>query len=231
MFFKKKPLKIQAYAPVGDLLDYFPIVKSGDALPEWFYNIPKNNSNTVRNCYGLRDLFSQGFVVPAWADFEIFVNPDGSAEVESPVTIESRPFSQHNVSQEAPNAWPRFTNVKLHNPWFFYCDEPVKWMVIDPTWCRKNPTDWATPSGVLEFRINNQIHVNTLFEVRETRYLTKIKAGDTLLHVIPITERPFEIELDVLTEDIYMKKFAGWSHSFRLGYQRIRKIMEKRTKI
>ena len=231
MIFKKKPIVIEAYAPVGDLLDYFPIVKSVEALPDWFYNIPKDNDNTVRNCYGLRDLFSHGFVVPAWADFEIFVNPDGSADVNSPLVTENRNFSQHNVSLEAPNAWAGFTNVKLLNPWFFYCDEPIKWMVIDPTWSRRDPTAWATPSGLLEFRINNQLHVNTLFKIQPNRYMTKVKAGDTLLHVIPITDRPFEVKMDVLTEEIYQKKFAGWSHSFRFGYQRMRKIMEKRKKI
>lgn len=228
MIFKKKPLKLEAYAPVGDLAEYFPITPTRDSLPPWYNNIPKHDDNTVKNCMGFRDLMGHGFLIPAWGDFEVKISPNGRAEVETPVIQQGPSFMQHNIAREAPNAWPAYTNVKFNTPWWFYCEEPIKWLVVDPTWHRKDPTQYAIPTGVLEFRYNNQALVNTLWKTQEREYLTKIRAGDALLQLIPVTERPVELELKILTEDIYVAKFAGWAHSFKFGYQKIRAMMDKR---
>jgi hypothetical protein len=233
MIFKKKPIKIEAYAPTGSLIDFFPITTAKEALPQWYHNLPKDYSkhNTVKHCAGIRDLFSTGFIVPSWGEYDITVTPTGEALIDSPVVQLQGHSSQHHVDEEAPGAWPGYTNVKLHNPWWFWCDTPIKWMLIGPAWNQQDPQQYTTIPGIVEFRYNHQANVNTLFKIQKNNYVTKIKPGDALLHMIPITEEPCEIELKVMTDDVYTNKFAGWQHSFNLGYQKIRNIMDKRNKL
>jgi hypothetical protein len=230
MFFNKiKPLKLEAYAPVGDLLDYFPIVKSNKILPNWFKNLPKSiNDNNVRNCTGIKDLYNEGFMIPSWGEYFISVQPNRQVQVESPVQLQYGHSSRHDLEVEAPGAWPNYVNIKLHNPWWFWCNEPVKWVLIQPVWNQEEPGEWTVIPGVTEFRYNNQANINTIFRVMETEYTTKINTGEELVQMIPITERPVELELKVLTDTIYNEKFANWSHSFKFGYQKIRTMFEKR---
>ncbi len=232
MFINKiKPLKLEVYAPVGDLIDLFPIVQSQEALPKWFSNLPKSvNDINVRNCTGLKDLFNEGFMIPAWGEYFITVMPDGTSNVESPVQLNWGHSKRHDLSTQAPGAWPSYINVKLHNPWWFWCSEPIKWIMIQPTWNQEEPSEWAVVPGMLEFRYNNQANVNTLFRIMEREYTTKINTGDVIAQLIPITERPVALELKVLNDDIYNEKFAPWVHSFKFGYQKIRNMIKNRNK-
>ena len=232
MFFKKnKPIVLEAYAPVGDLIDYFPIKRTQEMRPIWFDKLPKSyNDDNVRNCSGLKDLLGEGFTIPSWGEFDITILPNGQADVKSPVSFYSMsPTSQHNVAVEAAGAWNGYTNLKFHNPWWFWCAEPIKWMLIQPTWHQSSPLDWCGIPGVVEFRYNNQANVNTLFRVGQQPYNVKIKTSDVMMHMIPITERPVTIELKVMTDEIYTEKFSGWAHSFKFGYQKIRNLMDKKN--
>jgi len=226
-FFKRKKIILEAYAPTGDLIDYFPLVRTNECTPEWFQNLPKGKHN-VRNCMGIKDLWSEGFMIPAWADHHISVYPDNTYNVQASHDQKS-PASNHNLEREATGAWPDYINIKLHNPWFMWCDKPIKWLITQPVWHQSHPTDFIITPGVLEFRHNHQMLLNTLFKKTNTPYLTKIKAGDSLAQVIPITDEPFELELKVMTNDAWVEKFSKWNHSFEFGYQKIRKKFENKN--
>lgn len=229
--FNKKNITLEAYAPVGDLIDIFPIEKSESSYPSWYKNLPKGyNDNNVRNCTGIRDLFGEGFMIPSWGEYQITIHPDGESVVESPVQLRWGHSSKHNISTEAPGAWPGYVNIKLHNPWWFWCPKPIKWLMIQPTWAQQDPQEYTIVPGVTEFRYNNQANINTIWKVKEYSYTVKISAGDMLAQIIPITEEKIGLELKVLTDEIYGQKFAPWMHSFRFGYQKLRAIMEKRNR-
>ena len=231
MFFKKKsPLKLEAYAPSGQLVDLFPIVHTKNALPSWYHNLPKfdDRQKNVRHCPGVNDLFRTGIMIPAWADFEITIFPDGNTNVISPAS--NRPASSHNVNVDAPGAWPGYANVKLLNPWMLYCNKPVKWLFLPPTWCQSDPTEFTVVPGILEFRIAHEANVNMLFKLESVPYTVSIKAGDSLMQLIPITEETVELEIKTMTQDVYAEKFSTWAHSFNYGYQKAISRIKKSVK-
>lgn len=231
IFLKKtKPIVLEAFAPSGELIDYFPIVKAKDTPPTWFPSLPKpQETHTVRNCPGLKDLMGSGFMFPSWGEFEVTINTDGKADVNSPVSFyDMPPTSQHSIALEAPGAWPGYTNLKFHNPWYLYCNEPIKWLMVQPTWHQADPLRWAPVTGAAEFRYLHFCHINTVWRIYNIPYTTKIKSGEPLLQIIPITERPVILKLDVMTDEIYKKKFQPWYHAFEYSYQKIRAFMEKK---
>jgi len=231
IFLKKtKPIVLEAYAPVGELIDYFPMIKAKDFPPSWFPSLPKpHETHTVRNCPGLKDLLSSGFIFQSWGEFDITINTDGKADVVSPVAFyDMPPTSQHSISAEAPGAWPGYTNLKFHNPWHLYCAEPIKWLMVQPTWHQADPLRWAPVTGAAEFRYQHPCHINTVWRIYDIPYTTKIKSGEPLLQIIPITERPVILKLDVMTDEIYKKKFQPWFHAFEYSYQKARAFVEKR---
>ena len=231
IFLKKtKPIVLEAFAPAGELIDLFPIEKGKDRLPSRFQSLPKpHETHTVRNCPGLKDLSSSSFIFPSWGEFEITINTDGKADVVTPVSFYNMPgTSQHSIPAEAPGSWPGYTNIKFHNPWYLYCNEPIKWLMVQPTWHVPDPLRWTPVTGVAEFRYLHVCHINTLWRVYDVPYTTKIKSGDPLVQLIPITERPVTLKLEVMTDDIYKKKFQPWHHAFEYSYQKARAFVEKR---
>lgn len=220
IFFKKKEtLKLEAYAPTGQLTDIFPIVHTRNALPSWYHNLPKvNYEKSIRHCPGVVDLFRAGVMIPAWADQEIIIFPDGNVRVVSAST--DRPTSSHNVDIEAPGAWPGYVNVKLLNPWMFYCNKTINWLFLPPTWCQSDPAEFTIIPGVLEFRLAHEANINMLFKLKPEPYKVSIKAGDSLMQMIPITEEKFNLEVKTMTQDIFTEKFLQWNHSFNYGYQK-----------
>lgn len=232
MFFKKKKIKLEAYAPAGELIDLFPPVVAKEAIPEWYNQLPANKGlfrqKNVKHCSGFKELYNEGVILPAWSDYNIIINPDGQVQSESPYAVDSGHSSSHEIQREAFGAWPGYTNIKLHSPWWFWCSEPVKWLIIQPTWNRHDPTAWAMPPGITEFKYQHQTNVQMLFKVEQQPYTYQVKPGEALLHIIPLFDRPWELELKVMSNDTWASKFARWKHSFDLEYQKTRSIIGKK---
>ena len=228
--FKEKPIVLELFAPVGELITYFPIVKSKEFYPSWFQALPKpSEAHTVRNCPGLQDLLSATLTIPAWGDFNVTINPSGKANVETPVNFYNlQPTSQHFVHKEVPGTWQGLTNIKFHNPWYIKCSDSIDWILADPTWHRTDPLQFSTVTGATEFKIQNFCHINTLWKVTQQPYTVKIKAGDAMAHLVPLTERKIELKFEVMTEEIYKRRFQPWQFTFEYPYQKVRAMLRKK---
>jgi hypothetical protein len=231
MFFKKKKkIILEAYTNVGELIDLFPPVKSKDTLPSWYKAIPKAKTDqrvfNVTHCTGFRDLYSDGLMLPNWADYHIDFDERGNFNVDCPMKSPEGNFTWHDSDAQAPGAWPGYVDIKLLSPWLFYCEEPIKWLCVDPTWYKQDPLQYVSPSGIVEFRTMHNTNVNLLFRREKGSY--KITAGQMLLHIIPLTDQPWELKVNMLTPEIWASKFARWEHTFGQNYQKTRSIILKK---
>jgi len=100
--------------------------------------------------------------------------------------------------------------------------------MVQPTWHQADPLRWTPITGAAEFRYLHYCHINTVWRIYDIPYTTKIKAGEPLLQIIPVTERPVILKLDVMTDEIYKRKFQPWQHAFEYSYQKMRAFMEKK---
>lgn len=216
---KKKPLILEAYAPVGQLAELFPVVRSKEALPNWYHDISAHaGQKTVRQCPGIGTLFHKSVTIPAWADHDVTIHPNGHTVVSSPYS--QKPTSSHKLSTDAPGAWPGYTNIKFLNPWMFWCSRPVEWLFLPPVWNQADPQEFTVVPGITEFKVVHEANVNTLFKLKDTAYNVSIKAGDALMQMTPITEEPFELEIKIMTPQIWAEKFQQWPFSSNYIYHK-----------
>ena len=232
MFFKKqKPIKIEFYTHVGQLMELFPPTLATDALPSWFEKLPSKAGKNVKHCVGIKDLFSKGIMIPLWSDYTVDLDSRKAPIISCPVAKQYPlypPAEAHNLSEQAPGAWPGYQNVKFTSPWLVYTSEPIKWTCIQPVWNQHDPQQYTIVPGVIEFKYQNQLSVNTLWKNSLTPRTEKLKAGDSILQLVPVTDKPFEIEVKFLNQEIFSQKFTRWEYSFDLQYHKIKSLFEKR---
>jgi hypothetical protein len=234
MFIKKNKLTITLYSPVGQLIDLFPPVKTKDLIPNWYNALPvkSENATTVKHCPGFKDLVSKGFILPLWADHEIIIGPVGDPIIHSTNTTSGRPPSaSHSLAEQAPGAWPNYLNIKFHCPWLAWCDEPIGWAWSQPVWHQTDPQELINVTAVSEFRHQHDLHINTIFKRPIVSKTISIKAGTPMAQLIPLTERDWDIKLEMLTPEIFSSKFAKWSfmpYSSGITYQKIRTMFDRK---
>jgi hypothetical protein len=233
MFRKKQKLVLEAYAPAGSLIDLFPITRASNSLPAWYESCPAkiNGDRTVKQCPGLTDLYSNGIIIPAWADLEVSINPDATGHIKSGMNKKYGIVAEgHDLSIQAPGAWQGYENIKFINPWWLWCSEPIEWIWVQPTWSQPNPQEITLLPAITEFRYQHQANINTIIKKPTENKLISIKGGQPLAQLVPLTERDWELKLDVMTPEIFAKKFERWDFSLSLntGYNKIRSIINRK---
>jgi len=235
MFFnKKKKIIVEAYAPIGQLIDLFPITKTKNTLPSWYDSLPAkiNGERTVKQCPGLTDLYNCGFTIPAWADYEVLVNADNTGHIKSGMGKRYGEHSTgHDLPVQAPGAWPDYINVKFHNPWWIWCSEPIEWLWVQPVWSQTHPQEFTLIPAVTEFRYQYQANINTLIKKPKESKLITIRGGTPLAQLVPLIERDWDLKLDVMTPEIFAEKFDRWDFSLsqNTGYNKIKSIINRNT--
>jgi len=230
MFFNKnKTIKLEAYGPAQQLVDLFPPTLIKNTLPDWYASMPKGKDiNNVNHCLGLRELCSQGVMLPLWADYEIDLSPSGISGIRWPSDNNGTSRAEtHPIDEQVPGAWPGYVNVKFTSPWLFYCSEPIQWIWTQPAWHQPDPQNFTIVPGSTEFKYQNQTNINTIWKLGTER-TEKLKAGAPMVHLIPVTEKTVELEIGFMTSAIYAAKFARWNYAFTKPYQRLRQDFKKR---
>lgn len=237
MFFikKKKKLTFHAYGPIGQLVDLFPPVLMEENLPSWYKPLPADLGYglTVKHCAGLKDLFPKTIVMPLWADYEIKTSLMNQPEVRTSFSPPGGPPSvSHSLDHQVTGAWPAYSNIKFSSPWMFWCDEPISCLVTQAVWHQKDPSELQVVPGILEFRHQHQTNINTI--IRKDAALEDpiiIRAGTPMIYITPLTEREWDLNVDVWTPSLFGKLFARWDFSNSNGslqYQRVRSIINRK---
>jgi hypothetical protein len=230
-FSRKEKIKLDAYTIVGDLIDIIPPTLSKNNLPEWYSRLPKGGEiPNVRHCSGFKDLHNEGILIRAWSDMEIEISPDESVQFDVACKDELKdPIERHDIKNQATGAWPGYTNLKLVSPWWFKCNKPVKWAMLPPVWHTKDPLDWMVVPGMLEFKYQHATNVNLLFKLKSEPFMVRIKAGQPLVHMVPMFDESWELDVKAMDISDWKRHFARWNHSFDLVYQKTRALVQKRS--
>jgi hypothetical protein len=218
------------------LIDLFPIVKAEEHVPDWYRKLPGKPGQDIKNvrqCPAAKDLFTKGMLIPMWADYEITIDSDGSGSIDSGMTLNNiKPAEVHNLGVQAHGAWPGYSNVKFASPWYIWCSEPIEWAWTQPIWWQNNPKEFITVTGISEFRYQHECNINCLIKKPESSIILNVRAGTPMAHLIPLTDREWDLKLDVLTPEVYAKKFSKWNHSLKwtspaMAYQQLKSIINR----
>ena len=205
------PIKLKAYTFNASAYRYAKPEKAVEFKPEWYKELPvENDKNTLevkqnmRFCYGFNSLFSKGVILPMWNEVRMRIGVEGDVDYNWQFADGTSTAAIHSTDQRGrylPET--QYSHVKLHAPWKFVCDEGVEFMYMYNSWLSESPEDVVIPAGVVEYNFNHDVNVNIMMRRRQNERFISIPIGTPMVHIIPLSERPLEIEHILITEQEY----------------------------
>jgi hypothetical protein len=153
-------------------------------IPQWFKDIPSAKIGTVKDCPSFPDFFSQGYIIPMWADVELQANED---KWKWEVSMKEFSWSIHENNQFVDYVNANFNGTKsqfvfkANCPWRIIT--PPGWSVLQlPLFYHFNQ-EWSVMPGVIDTDIHTEINQQVLYHGDGEEI--KINCGDPFVLYIP----------------------------------------------
>lgn len=176
-------------------------------IPEWWAKMPRNDEKsgitTVKMCPSFPEYFSQGYILPAWADAELTYTAESDSwftrEAKSDGAEKNSQWTIHPNSQLLSHVTPLFRGnkptmvFKGESPWNIITKHG--WSVLQvPLFYHFNNDIVAMP-GVIDTDIEHELSLQMLY-FGDGKTI-KIKRGQPLVQYIPFKRSERNISLDV----------------------------------
>ena len=149
-------------------------------------------------------MFSNGFIIPSWGDFQIEVLKDGKFIVAGHQTTEPNVrVSNHSKLQYGYELYKNSGHVKIESPWFLKEKTGVKFVWNGCSWHNTdNLENFYVLSAIVDYKYQAGTNINA-FQRKNT--IVKFNAGDPLVHVIPMSEKKLKMKHHLVSRDEYEK--------------------------
>lgn len=235
-FFKKKPVVVHCVTDEAGIFKFAPVQKASKFLPDWWKKLPKEveaPSNdcpqpTMKRCIGMLNMYKTGFIIPMWTDLSLTVGQEGSDWCRYRFADEKSNCSFHNPVQHGYFFDPlKYQHIKIVCPWSFVCDEPLPFLLMEPTWSFMKHNTMRQLPGVVEFKYQTSTNMNFMIKRTAEDQRILIKFLEPMAHLIPITDRPIDFRLSYDPEFCDRIHHINHRCSFRNGYSIRRKTREE----
>lgn len=186
--------------------------KQTSFLPYWWRSIPKYNANdgnkpTVKSCPSFTDYFSQGFVLPAWADMELYYKKENNAwsgkiatgnDHENQYFLENHPNSQFLDYVDASYMGKEAGVIlKAVAPWRLITRPG--WSVMQVPLFYHFDNQFAALPGIIDTDIEHEINLQMMLLNQDKDKTISIKRGQPLALFIPYkrSDLPTIDDLDI----------------------------------
>jgi hypothetical protein len=238
--FKKKEDKptIEFLCDIPDLLEIEECLPRPAKyfIPEWWKNIPAAKhplDSTVRECPGLPDFFSQGYVIPMWADSYLRYNKESdiwnivSSEVIGGFEVHPHAqFLDHTVAK----MYGTKANIvfKTKSPWNVITS-PGYSVFQMPLFYHFNG-DYSILPGVVDTDIHHQMNQQVVHHSDKEEIF--IKRGDPFVLYIPFKRTKYDMSVRAANEEDKKKlnKLIFEYGTSSLGQGQYRSNQRKRDK-
>ena len=202
-------MKIQFFSSVDGVAETYPIVKTSQELPKWTYLVREDFKKEqfakkdihLARCPGIFHMFTQGFIMPAWNDFEIDCNGEGikweisgdrgmndSLLEKSVINIQSG-FTIGKYLPKRPWSIPHI--LKYNTPWHVITPKNVKMLMLPLPFTED--FDFECCPGILEPAYTTELNVQLFWNKINGKRM--VKAGTPLAQLIPLTEKEYTFEV------------------------------------
>ena len=215
--FKEKPVEITAFVheEFNFVKEFSPITKASEFIPDWYKKMPHNKYAWTRNgyeletqtgkgCVGIIKTFQNGYILPMWCDLAIQINTE-MMRYQFSDNLSS--ISIHPNSQ-LPNFYESHMFCKLISPWMFKASEDIKMLYTEPTFFTNNKRDFSVPTAINQ-TINKCLSGNVFLFIENTPKDIMISHGTPLLHLIPLTDKPVRLNIEVTTRNKFYNVEPG----------------------
>ena len=193
--------------------------KTNTFVPDWWKNIPRGDRDaskfsiqhdTVKRCPSFPDYFSQGFVVPAWADMVIKYDD----AIKRPFSRIGRqetffPITDHPSWQFLDHVTPSVFGVeaqwafKLNSPWRLIT--PKGYSTLQLPLLYHFTSDYSVLPGIVNTDSHHQINIQFMYHGKGKEVF--IPRGTPLVQYIPFKRIQTEMVIREQTEQD-KKRFA-----------------------
>jgi hypothetical protein len=231
MFFyiKKSKIIVDAFTFDNTTHEVFPIKKTNEFYPEWLKNTAKEikvgiiPKPTIRTCEALLQNFKTGLIIPMWSDF-VFKSTEDKYEyffADQKSRLESHPSHQWDKFADPKT----FNHIKLISPYLLKTKENIFWSFTYPFWNNGIQLNYFFPPGILNFKYQHATNINLFIHSKSDFF---IKAGDPIVHLIPLTEKNIKICNHLIDENEYRKLKNTSYPSFTNAYINMVRIKTKK---
>jgi hypothetical protein len=203
-------------------------------IPQWFKDIPNSDPMTVKICPSFPDYFSQGYIIPMWADVRLkYEKENDNWEWEGNDNL----FKWENHGN---NQFLKYTKANLrgadaqfvfkaNSPWRIIT--PPGWSVLQlPLFYHFNQ-EWSVMPGVIDTDVHSDINQQVLYH-GNGKNIT-INRGDPFVLYIPF-KRSSKLDYEIRYQtDKDKNKFWGQHVSMATVFRpngTYRKIQRERDK-
>jgi hypothetical protein len=139
-------------------------------------------------------------------------------------------FTSHDTKQSG-GVYPisEYQHLKFDTPWILSCAEDIPFLQIQATWNFKNPEKMFVPPGVINFKYQPGIPVNSFWARGAEDTVHDLVFGQPLTQYIPLTERKVKLQLHLIShEEFSSRRKISTSTSFLNKYRNNKKILKER---
>lgn len=203
-----KPVVLRLYTDRPEVVQQAKMAKAAQVYPSWWRKLPleiqyENKlgwSSTMKRCAGFTELYQHGYMLPLWTDLAIEIGAVGNDTArwnfaDSTTQGISHPQVQRGEYMPAT----QYFHFKLTCPWRAFCDEDIKWVFMQPTWNFDKPEELLVPPAIVDFKYQHGLQVNTFFVRKNAPVVYRLHHGQSLVHLVPITDRPVVVEHHLVT--------------------------------
>ena len=220
------------------LIDLYPIISTKKIDRDWWkkmkssvkiflsQNNPefKTQSATLKYCPAIYDFINYGYTVPAWQDFQFYIDDQGEIEC---ITPPSMPVKPHLAPADQIDTCPIMGDtasevVKLVSPWLIDSPKGFSTIFCKPFYHYSN--DFDVCPGILDTDVNetsNKI-VNVFLRFNVKNKVIKIDAGQPLLQLIPFKRMNWTLSIEKPNEKLkkMFKMIRIWENSRVEGWKK-----------
>ena len=226
---KRKPVVLNCYTCRPDVFNFFPIVSAKQKIPAWFKKLPTpyykgldDNVQNLKLCPAVVELFCQGFLLPLWSDLFLEIGKAGTENYRWQYSDRKSDIQVHPArdwGDEFPTT--KYQHLKLDSPWFFECEEDIRFLATSPEWQFDTLDGIHILSGVLGFNAQGTTNIN-MFARRDAEVRKKIiPCGTPIYQFIPLTDRKVVLKTHLISKnELERKQTKSTRVSFIRHYQK-----------
>lgn len=113
-------------------------------------------------------------------------------------------IAEHGKSQFG-DAYNNRISLKLLSPWYFVCNEPIKFVFTESHYSTSFFRDHNVliPPGIIDYKYQHSTNVHLSFPIQEEPYVVRLRHGTPLVSMFPITER----KINFTTKQVTVQEF------------------------
>ena len=214
MKFWNKREKIEFFHHEPSIIESFPIIESKDLKLNWIKRAKEDFQNHVKKgynnkpghehltrCPGIFDLFKYGYIISLHKD--IVIRPKQVPNILTPYQreVELATFHESSMHLIAKPPWTAKFIIKITTGWHVIAPKGLKFLILPIAY--PDTFDFTAAIGIFDFATGTQLNVQMFWNTTEPE--TLIRAGTPLGHLIPLTEKKYQ-----MVQRVMNKRDEGW---------------------